>query len=89
MWVAELRISGRTAVKMDAKHGISVMEIRRSIECVAGLRGAVDDDPEHGARLIVEFALRGRPALAVLFDAEHPLGDVWNLGSVYFRNEGA
>jgi hypothetical protein len=63
--------------------------VRDEIQCVEGLRGAWDEHPVQGVRLILEVTLRGKPALAVLFDAGHPLGDVWNLGSVYFRNEGA
>ncbi len=78
-----------TARKIQAKHFVSPAEIREAVQCVEGLRGAVEQHPEHGQRLILEVTLRGRPALAVLFDALHPLGDVWNLGSVYFRNEGA
>ncbi|MBK5306275.1 MAG: hypothetical protein JJD92_06255 [Frankiaceae bacterium] len=78
-----------TAAKIYAKHSVSDHEVRAEIECVEGLRGSMDEHPEHGARLMIQFTLRGKPALAVLFDAKHPMGDVWNLGSVYFRRGGA
>lgn len=89
VWIADLHISTRTAAKIQAKHGITVTEVRDALQCVEGLRGATDEHPEHGLRLISQLTLRNRPALAVLFDAGHPLGDVWNLGSVYFRKESA
>jgi hypothetical protein len=89
VWVAELLISRRTAAKISAKHSVSEREVRSALECIEGLQGSVDEHPEHGVRLMIEFTLRGRPALAVLFDARHPMGDVWHLGSVYFRRGGA
>ena len=89
VWVAELRVSRATAAKVDAKHGISAWEVRDALVGVEGLRGVADEHPVHGRRLILQVPLRGRAALVVLFEVQHPLGDVWNLGSVYFRAEGA
>ena len=84
LWIAELLVSQRTAEKLSGKHHLSPDEVRDALVCVEGLPFAVDVDPERGERVIVATWLRGRPVRAVLYAAEHPLGDVWHLGSVYF-----
>jgi len=83
-WVAELSISRRTAQKIAQVHGITEKELRDSVKCVRGLYGRWDDDPERGCRALIDVAIRGRPATVVLYPAEHPMGDAWKLGSVYF-----
>lgn len=84
LWVAELSISRRTAQKIAQVHGITEEELRDAVECVRGLFGRWDDDPERGRRALIDVAVRGRPATVVLYPAEHPMGDAWKLGSVYF-----
>ncbi len=84
LWVAELAISARTADKIRSKHNIEPDEVRQALVCVAGLEFTWHKDEERGERALVAVALRGRPALAVLYEAEHPMGDSWNLGSIYF-----
>lgn len=46
--------------------------------------GRWDDDPERGRLAVIDVAIRGRPATVVLYSAEHPMEDAWELGSVYF-----
>jgi hypothetical protein len=82
--VAQLWVSEPTVTKINGLHQLSFDEVRDAVECVAGLEFVWDVDGERGERAIVSSRLRGRPALVVLYDAEHPLGDVYWLGSVYF-----
>lgn len=84
LWIAALAISDRTADKIRGKHHIEPDEVRAELVCVSGLEYGWHTDEERGERAMVSITLHGRPALAVLYDAEHPMGDVWNLGSVYF-----
>lgn len=84
LWVAELRISERTAAKIRGKHHVDPEDVRVALVGVQRLQYVWDDDKERGSRAIVSLRLRGRSALAVLYDAADPLGDVWHLGSVYF-----
>ena len=85
IWVAQLNISPRTAEKITSKHSITLEEAEQAVLCVSNLDFSWDVDPVRGERAIVSLRIRNRPALLVLYDdAEHPLGDVWNLGSVYF-----
>ena len=83
LWVAELRISQRTAQKLNQKHGLSVEEARDAIVCVSGLPFAWDDHKLRGLRAIVETRIRGRRVLVVLYPADGPFGDSWHLGSAY------
>lgn len=32
---------------------------------------------------MVQAVVRGRRCLVVLYPVDHPMGDVWNLGSIY------
>jgi hypothetical protein len=83
IWVADLRISRRTATKIAVRHGVHATEIRDAVQCVAGLPFVWDDHIERGRRVIVRVRIRDRWFLVVLYPATHPLGDVWNLGSAY------
>lgn len=83
IWVAELRISDRTAHKVSTRHGLHADEIRDAVQCVEGLPFAWDDDPERGLRAIVEVEIRHQLYLVVLYPVSHPMGDVWRLGSAY------
>jgi hypothetical protein len=83
LWVAELRISRATARKLASKHGLEAEEVREAVQCVTGLRFIWDRHPQRGLRAIVETRIRGKTVLVVLYPAEHPLGDAFNLGSAY------
>lgn len=57
--------------------------LRQAIVCVSNLTFTWDDDEERGRRAIVQVWIGNRRCLVVLYPVEHPMGDVWNLGSVY------
>lgn len=84
VWIANLIISPRTEAKIVGRHQIQCSELRDAIVCRRGLQFVIDSDEERGERVIIQTTIRGRAALVVLYDARHPLGDVWHLGSVYF-----
>jgi hypothetical protein len=84
LWVASLNISRRTADKITQLHDIAEQEVREAVTCVEGLSYVWHEHPDRGWRAIVRTEIRGRPVLIVLFDANHPLGDVYNLASAYF-----
>lgn len=84
LWVASLAISERTADKIRGRHDIEPDEVVDALVCVEGLEVGWHVDEQRGERALVSITIRGRSALAVLYDAQHPWGDVWNLGSVYF-----
>lgn len=83
VWVAELRISGRTAAKLSSKHGLRACDVRDAVQCVNGLIFSWDDDPERGQRVIIETEVFGKRILVVLYPVDDMAGDVWNLGSAY------
>ncbi|MDQ3886794.1 MAG: hypothetical protein M3308_07275 [Actinomycetota bacterium] len=84
VWVAQLTVSLRTAQKIAQLHGITETEVRDSVQCVRGLYGRWDEDPERGLRALIDVVIRDRPATVVLYPAPHPMRDTWKLGSVYF-----
>lgn len=84
LWVAQLLVSASTRDKIVATHNLDETEVRSAVECVAGLEYVWDFDDERGERAIVSTTIRGRRALLVLYDAAHPLSDVYWLGSAYF-----
>src|SRR2546429_7698280 len=81
LWVAVLNMSERTAQKISQVHRISELEVREATVCVAGLMYVWHDHPERGRRAIIDVRIRGKRALVVVYPAESPLGDVYNLGS--------
>jgi hypothetical protein len=83
IWVAQLNISAATAHKLSTQHGLDADEVRDEIQCVEYLSGVLDDDPERGQRAILRVRIRNVWHLVVLYPVEHPMGDVWNLGSAY------
>ncbi len=87
LWVAQLLISAATLRKIAEDHRIAEREVRDALECVAGLDFTWHVHETRGERAIVSTRVRGRPVLAALYDAEHPLGDVYWLGSIYFTDE--
>jgi hypothetical protein len=74
-------ISARTVRKIVQLHGITEAEVRDSVQCVRGLYGRWDEDPERGRRALIDVVIRGRPATVVLYPSARPMG---MLGSVYF-----
>lgn len=84
IWVADLRISQRTAQKIVERHDLTPEQVRAAVVCVTGLRFTWNDHPERGRRAIVETEIGQRRVLVVLYprliDA---YGDSWNLGSAY------
>lgn len=87
IWIAELRVSQPTARKIVGRHQVQAGAISDALVGVAGLTGKRDHDAERGERLILRVRLGGQWWLVVLYAVDHPMGDVWNLGSVY-RDEG-
>jgi hypothetical protein len=86
VWVADLIISERTRVKVDALHSIDAEAVRQAVVCVRGLRGTWDEDDERGERMIVSVVVGRVPTEVVLYPVDHPMGDVWSLGSAYPGN---
>ena len=84
LWVARLIVSERTAAKITAKHSITADEVRSAVVCVEGLVYRWHVHPDRGERAIVSAPIRSRPAIVVLYEAQDPLGDCYNLGSAYF-----
>jgi hypothetical protein len=83
IWVARLRISNATAHKISTQRGLQAHEVREAVECVRGLTFVWDDDRDRGRRAIVETFIRGHRVLVVLYPADDPFGEVFDLGSAY------
>ncbi len=66
LWVAELRISEKTAQKLLHKHHVEPAEVRDSVVCRIGLPFRIDDDPQRGKRFVVTVAIRSERWLVVL-----------------------
>lgn len=81
IWIAELRISRRTADKLRRVHHIDPDEVRQSLVGVPGLVYAANVHPIYGWRALMIIAVRSRRTLVVLFPTVD--ADVWNLGSAY------
>lgn len=89
LWVARVVISQATSAKLSSKHSLDADEIRDAIVCVEGLSYVWDDDPQRGRRVLVEVGVRDQRVTVVLYPVEHPLGDVYALGSAYPRGEAS
>lgn len=83
IWIARLLVSARTAQKLVARHRLDAEQVRLAVECVAGLEYAWEDEPLRGRRAILKVTIDDQRVLVVLYPADDPLGDVWNLGSAY------
>lgn len=83
IWIATLYVSGPTRQKLIEKHGLTVEEVEDAILCRRGLTFAWHDHPQRGRRALVEVAIRSRRVIVVLYPADDPMGDGWNLGSAY------
>jgi hypothetical protein len=82
IWVAELRISDRTTRKIRSRN-IQPQDVRDAVVCVENLDFAWHHHQERGRRALITATVAGQRCLVVLYPTDHPLGDVWNLGSVY------
>jgi hypothetical protein len=85
LWVAQLIISDATKAKLSTRHGLDWHEVNAAVVGVGGLEYTWDDDPKRGRRALVEVEIGNQPCLIVLYPVEHPMGDVWALGSAYPR----
>lgn len=83
IWIAELIVSQRTAEKLIHEHHLTEDEVRDQVVAQPGLVFSWHDHPERGRRAILNVTIRSRVCLAVLYPVEHPMGDVWALGSCY------
>jgi uncharacterized DUF497 family protein len=84
IWIADLRISFKTANKLRNEHGLDVEEVRQALVCVSGLSFSWDDDSERGERALILIKIREKAVLAVLYPRlNDAYGDSWNLGSAY------
>jgi hypothetical protein len=84
LWVAELLISERTAAKIRGLHHLQPEDVRDAVVCVEGLEYVWDDDGERGRRAIVRAKIGRRLVDIVLYPVvDHPMGDVYHLGSAY------
>lgn len=88
LWVAELIISARVSAKLRDRHRLDPDEVRRAIVAVPGLRFKERSEMPRGPRTYLETAVDGIRALCVLYPVEHPLGDVYALGSAYPEPRG-
>lgn len=83
IWIADLGVSDATAAKISAKHNVSRTEAREALVCVPGIRFVWDFHPERGRRALCQVRIRGEKYIAVLYPVSDPMGNVWNLGSIY------
>lgn len=89
LWVAELTISPPVRVKLqDDQHRLDPDELRRSVVAVPGLRYKERSDPPRGRRFYVETFIGPDRVLAALYPVDHPMGDVYALGSAYREPRG-
>lgn len=83
IWIADLRISDRTAEKLRSKHHLDPADVRAALVGVQGLRFSWHEHPDRGSRAIVETTVAARRVLVVLYPVAGAMGDTWNLGSAY------
>jgi hypothetical protein len=88
LWVAELIISTRVRAKLIDRHRLDPEEVRRAIVAVAGLRFKERSDMPRGLRKYVETEVSGTRVLCAPYPVEHPLADVYALGSAYPEPRG-
>lgn len=81
--MAELLVSDKTAEKLRTVHRLEPNAVVEAVVCRSGLTFGWDHHPDRGWRALVEVEINGQPVIVVLYDANHPLGDVYHLGSAY------
>jgi hypothetical protein len=88
LWVAALIISDPVRVKLSAEHSLDADDVRREVVAVQGLRYRWRDDPPRGRRAYVEIFVGDDRVLVALYPVDHPMGDVYALGSAYREPRG-
>jgi hypothetical protein len=89
LWVAELTISPAVQTKLsDADHRLDADDVRQAIVAVQGLRFKWRTDPPRGRRVYVEISMGAKRVLAALYPVDHPMGDLYALGSAYHEPRG-
>jgi hypothetical protein len=86
LWVAVLNISPAVRAKLNnADHRLDPDDVRAELVGVQGLRFKWRTDP---GRVYVEIFMGDDRVLAVLYPVDHPMGDVYALGSAYREPRG-
>jgi len=88
LWIAELIISPQVQAKIRERHNLDPAELRQAIVAVPGLTFKERSDPPRGPRKYVETSVGNVRVLCALYPVEHPLGDVYTLGSAYPEPRG-
>lgn len=88
LWVAELIISPRVRAKLLDDHHLDPEDVRRAIVGVSGLRFKARSDPPRGPRAYIEVFIGQVRVLCALYPVDHPMGDVYALGSAYPDHRG-
>lgn len=81
--VWRLHSSDRVADKIEAKHGLTVAQVRAAVEGVGRLPFTWTESPERGRRALIVTAIDDDPVLVVLYPARTGHADEWWLGSAY------
>lgn len=83
LWIAELLISDRVAEKIRSRHNQDPDAIRQALVCQWNLEYTWDNDDEWGLRAIVDTEVQERLVRCVLFPSDHPMGDMYHLGTAH------
>ena len=79
VWIADLYVSDRTAVKIRSKHGIDPAAVRAAVLARPVLGRRVRDD--RGTRLMVRLRVNDQLIQVVMYPAASD--EAWNLASAY------
>lgn len=89
LWIADLIISQAVEAKLaQLSRHVEADDVRQAVIGVAGLRYRWDHDRDRGPRVYVEISMGDDRVLVVLYPVDHPLGDVYALGSAYVEPRG-
>ena len=83
LWVSDLRISPRTAQKIQARHGLHPPDLKAAVVGQYGLHYSWDYDSERGLRAMVKVRVGGQLVLMVLYPRTGSDPHAFNLGSAY------
>jgi len=83
LWVAEVRISPRTAQKIQNLHGLQPDDVRAAVVGQSNLEYAWHVHPARGRRALLKVKLQGRLVLVVLYPRTPSDPHSFNLGSAY------
>lgn len=87
IWVEQLEISTKTALKIITNHQVHPTEVRSAVEGVEGLEFVWDDHQTRGRRAILKVSIRKRWWWIVLYPDRSGRRNYWHLGSAYEVNE--